>query len=201
MKYPHLVAAGALACGVAIGAPAHAATVTDFVTFADSGAYTIDGNGALYPYNPAMSLTGSFTITFDPTLYYPAQTLAGFISGLNFTLTDPFFPGLTLNPITQFTFNGGTLTLLSNPSAPLPNGTDDITITLNGLPWGGGDTGSGVYYSQVTFNDTVTSSGTATISATPLPAALPLFAGGLGILGLVRSRRKKSGKQSAVAVA
>ena len=39
------------------------------------------------------------------------------------------------------------------------------------------------------------------VTATPLPAALPLFAGGLGILGLLGRRRRKSKKQSALAVA
>ena len=29
------------------------------------------------------------------------------------------------------------------------------------------------------------------VNATPLPAALPLFAGGLGVMGLVARRRKK----------
>jgi hypothetical protein len=36
-----------------------------------------------------------------------------------------------------------------------------------------------------------TGSGIAAISATPLPAALPLFAGGLGVIGLFGRRRKR----------
>jgi hypothetical protein len=41
----------------------------------------------------------------------------------------------------------------------------------------------------------------ADLTATPLPAALPLFMGGLGMIGLVRRRRKRkdAGAQSAAA--
>jgi hypothetical protein len=34
-------------------------------------------------------------------------------------------------------------------------------------------------------------SATFTVAATPLPAALPLFAGGLGVIGLLGWRRKR----------
>ena len=37
----------------------------------------------------------------------------------------------------------------------------------------------------------ITVSAPAVISATPLPAALPLFGGGLGLIGLVALRRKR----------
>ena len=37
------------------------------------------------------------------------------------------------------------------------------------------------------------------VSATPLPATLPLFAGGLGFVGYLTRRRKKGGKQSLAA--
>jgi hypothetical protein len=39
------------------------------------------------------------------------------------------------------------------------------------------------------------------LTATPLPAALPLFAGGLGIIGLIGGRRRKSKKHSRLAAA
>jgi hypothetical protein len=34
--------------------------------------------------------------------------------------------------------------------------------------------------------------GDAPVSATPIPAALPLFAGGLGMLGFLARRRKRA---------
>jgi len=42
---------------------------------------------------------------------------------------------------------------------------------------------------------------TLSVTATPLPAALPLFAGGLGIMGFIGGRRRKSKKQAALAAA
>ena len=39
------------------------------------------------------------------------------------------------------------------------------------------------------------------LTATPLPAALPLFAGGLGIVGFIGGRRRKSKKLSRLAAA
>ena len=40
---------------------------------------------------------------------------------------------------------------------------------------------------------------TSDVSATPLPAALPLFAGGLGLLGLFSGRSKRKSKNTAIA--
>lgn len=48
---------------------------------------------------------------------------------------------------------------------------------------------------NILFTDTVT----AALAATPLPATLPLFAGGLGFVGYLTRRRKRSGKQALAA--
>jgi hypothetical protein len=45
------------------------------------------------------------------------------------------------------------------------------------------------------YND---NTGSLTVNVTPLPAALPLFAGGLGALGLLGWRRKRTGRSVAV---
>jgi hypothetical protein len=42
------------------------------------------------------------------------------------------------------------------------------------------------YWDNVRLSDNITS-----VGATPLPAALPLFAGGLGVMGLLARRRKR----------
>jgi len=52
---------------------------------------------------------------------------------------------------------------------------------------------------QVIVNSGPSNSGTFTLTATPLPAALPLFAGGLGVMGLFGWRRKR--KAAAIATA
>ena len=204
MKFAYVLAAGLLLAGVAGGASVKASTVTDVISFTDSGTYPTNGDLA-YPYNPFGVASASFTITFDPTVTYVDQSLSGFVSGLGYSVTDPFFSPalLAFNRISAFTYSpGGTLQLFSLANlyggGALPAGTSDITISINGF---GGPLGSSVYYSQAGFPDTLTTNGGATIGTTPLPAALPAFVGGLGILGLLGRRRRKSKKQSALAVA
>jgi len=176
--------------------------VTDHVTFSVSGSYTIVSEPGGYHNGSA---SGSFDITFDPTLLYPssgigAQPLTGIVSNLLYTVSDPFFGGditASLNPITEFTYAYGVLTLYSDyntdhnknfPDVP------DIVIGINGFnppP----SVGSSVWYSQDEFGNTLTASGTASITqqigSSPLPSALPLFGSGLGALGLLSWRWRK----------
>jgi hypothetical protein len=81
------------------------------------------------------------------------------------------------------------------------NGTLPVTIdrafiyhlvsgdTENGGYFGGGSTG--LYLSPLSLTET------GGISPTPLPAALPLFAGGLGVIGLVARLRNRKDAVSA----
>ena len=84
-------------------------------------------------------------------------------------------------------FNGTPLVDVSNPDTSgiwqtgsfnvVATGSDTLTIGFRDDP------------AYIGFdNFSVTS-----VNATPLPATLPLFAGGLGLLGLVARRRKKKG--------
>lgn len=179
--------------------PAMATTVTDFITFTDVGTYATDGDPT-HGYQGTATATGSFDITFDPTQLYLTQSISGIITNPSFSITDPFFSGspLPLNTITQFAFDGsGTLTLYSDAAAGKAIvGTPDITIGINGWAYGNA---SSVWYSQDQYGHTLTTSGEATITEVtgqgpgqaPIPAALPLFATGLGGLGLLGWRRKK----------
>jgi hypothetical protein len=45
-------------------------------------------------------------------------------------------------------------------------------------------------------NESQSAGGTISLSTTPLPAALPLFAGGLGLVGYLTRRRKQSAKHA-----
>lgn len=71
-----------------------------------------------------------------------------------------------------------------DPSAALD--PTDITAFLTGITFMG--TGS--------FTGTMEAI-TANVSATPLPASLPLFAGGLGMMGLFMQRRRRKAQSAA----
>jgi hypothetical protein len=179
--------------------PVQAATVTDVISFSDVGIFGVsfpqNAASIAHGYQGTAVASGSFTITFDPTQLYLTQSISGFISGLTYSVTDPFFSGspLTLNPITEFAFDGaGTLTLYSNSALNKTlNNTPNITIGINGWAYG---LASGVWFSQTAFDETLTTNGAVSIvETTPLPAAAWLFgsviAGGAGI-GRWRKRRK-----------
>ncbi len=194
------VAASALALGVVfIVAPAKATTVNDFISFSITGTYATDSDPT-HGYQGLATATGSFNITFDPTQLYLPQSITGIITNLTYSITDPFFNPLpiSLNAIQYFGYDGaGTLKLSSDSG--LSTSLDlsmNITIGINGWAYG---TASSVWYSQDEYGHTLTGSGTATITPreevpgleTPLPAALPLFGTGLGVLGLLGWRRKR----------
>ncbi len=191
------LAAGALALGVALSAPVGAATVTDLITFTDTGSNCITGDCTGHYDNTTVS--GSFDITFDPTVQIlPSESISGVITNLSVTVTDPYFSSspLTLNSITSFAFDGaGTLTLssLTSLSKTFTN-SPDITIGINGWAYG---VASDVWYSQADFPGTLTSSGSATITpqteheltATPLPSTWAMMLAGLGGPGLLCQSR------------
>jgi hypothetical protein len=96
-----------------------------------------------------------------------------------------------------YTFNFGALVgeIGSNPSSAYFFLIGTGPTILNGLS---GELQVGFWDSFYPDNS---GSQTLSVTATPLPAALPLFAGGLGIMGLIGGRRRKSKKQSALATA
>jgi hypothetical protein len=198
-----IFASAAFALGAALSiAPAHAAPVSFEVSFSiqglyDSGHYYADGTA-----------TGSFDITYDPTLAgaagYPDQSLSGVISALTYTVSVPELGGsISLNPITSFIFDYGTLALYSDYTEDQSKsftGTPDLVISINGLPVipsSGESLAGDVWFSLSTDAFNETGSGTAEFAqlgaqgATPLPAALPLFATALGGLGFLSWRRKR----------
>ena len=199
LGYAFAVSALALSTVVSIG-PARASTLTYDITFSDTGTYATDGDPT-HGYTTGTA-SGSFQITFNPTQLYLTQSIAGIINGPTYSVTDPYFSGspLPLKTIAYFAFDGaGTLTLSSDPTLSKSFfGSIDITIGINGWAYG---TASSVWYAQDQYGHTLTASGTATITEqppgapapgeTPLPAALPLFASGLGGLGLLGWRRKR----------
>jgi hypothetical protein len=121
----------------------------------------------------------------------------------SFTFTVPTPSGTTTDSgtITGGQVRGrgadGTLTI-SWPSQPVEFDFQDGTkldVTLGGLSesCSGNNCIAGTYHMSGTF--TVLN---GPIAATPLPAALPLFASGLGALGLLGWRRKRTARSVAV---
>jgi hypothetical protein len=192
-KLRYALAASALALGVAVSAaPARASTVTDFVSFDISGSYGVGGA----PYNGSAEATGSFFITFNPTVNSP-----GVISDLLYSVTDNrFSPSLAFNQptpdVVNFEYNYGVLTLSSLASfSKTFIGSNDLTIGINiGTP------AADVWYSKIGFGDTLTISGSASVTATPLPSTWTMMLAGLGGLGFFAYRATKN-RRSALAPA
>ena len=202
MKLSHAFAISAFSLGAIVAAvPANAVPVNYFVSFSITGTYPTDGNDGAHNYQGGAGATGQFNLFFDPTVAFYDQPLAGIISNLLFTVTDPFFSPLTLNPVTNVSFDGaGFLSLSSTTSSTSSiytnlDNTMHVSLGITGWAYG---LGSSVWYSQDGFGHTLTGSGTATIeardgapSATPIPGALPLFATGIAGLGAMVWRRKR----------
>jgi hypothetical protein len=196
MKLRLYLAVLALGVSALSWSAAQASTITDVVTFTDVGTYGVTGGVPGAGWNGSAVATGSFRITFDPSKLYLDKPLAGAISDLTFSVTDNrFSPAtLTLNNITHFTYAYGTLDLFSGPvnqyESPNKNltGSSNIVIGING--WTNPKVASAVWYSQPGLGDTLTTSGRASISAVPLPAALPMFAAALAGLGAFGFRRR-----------
>jgi hypothetical protein len=160
-------------------AAADAATVTDSFSFTASG-FTPSGS-------PVDPWTGSFTITYDPTLG-KSGALDAFSSNLPAGY-DTFV----------FVYAGpGSFLVIGDDcilgfGCRVSAGTETASLSFHpvmsgGLTFNGANlastSGPSVFFAR---------SGTVTPipASTPLPAALPLFATGLGALGLLGWRRKR----------
>jgi hypothetical protein len=103
---------------------------------------------------------------------------------------------LAFNPVVNFEYNYGVLTLSSLASfSKTFTGSNDLTIGINiGTP------AADVWYSQNGFGDTLTISGSASVTATPLPSTWTMMLAGLGGLGFFAYRATKN-RRSALAPA
>jgi hypothetical protein len=130
-----------------------------------NGAY-IDLDGSSPGNNPAGQLTSN--LSFGPGTYTVSFDLAGNNRGFPAKTTTiqlgSFFTSLTLAATDPFTFYSYTFSTTGGPLIFTETGVSDNTGNLL---------------------DNVT------VSATPLPAALPLFTTGAGLMGLFGWRRKR----------
>jgi hypothetical protein len=89
------------------------------------------------------------------------------------------------------TGNGNTATFLL--SSVTVDDTTNLTVTGYGFATLTGFDNTPGFFSLTSQGTSGTNvSFSTTVNATPLPAALPLFAGGLGVIGLVARRRKRN---------
>ena len=167
------------------GTKANAALISFDVAFSVGG-FVSNGGGAV-PVDPVI---GSLTVIFDPTVTQNQTTT-----------------GITLNSVNLFLggFNGGLPPRFNYNSASdtfaffaglISSGTNGMLLTLNNFTGLSPSVASLIYSQAAVDPPSSFSSTTGTVSVTasnavPLPAALPLFATGLGALGLFGWRRKQ----------
>jgi hypothetical protein len=156
---------------------AHANTVTYILTLTPQQGYTLSGNGTLtFTDGPVTSPPpfGLFNVdTADIT------TLSISIGGFSFNL---------LGEVSALQFTDGVLSDLTAGAAT--NGAASLSASAT----------TAVYFDNlatggISSHDTIT----AALQITPLPATLPFFASGLGFVGYLAKRHKRSAKQALVA--
>ena len=155
-------------------ATANAQATTYTLTLTDSAAPTYSGTGTLVV--SGTPGTGEYCLSASPCTPGDVLTSLTFtVDGFNFSSADSGASGVSA------TFTGGVLTALGFNEAV--GGNDQLH-----MPAGGN-----LEYSFQQYYPSIYTTGTITDvpATTPLPAALSLFAGGLGALGLLGWRRKR----------
>jgi hypothetical protein len=207
---------GKLFLGVAAATTVMAGTAllssgANALTFTASGELTLTSLGDQPSYGASVwdqlavpSNSGPFT----PGTPFTLNDLA-FTVGINATI--PYVKS-TYDITETVTFSAGPNTvLLTIPFDIIIAYQDDILAINSIFPLPGGwslsvsapDTGLVSTGQTLNYQLTalVTAPASAEFATTPLPAALPLFAGGLGIFGFIGGRRKKRNRQSVLAAA
>ena len=187
---------------LASGLPATAATITNVVTFDATNLFRIAGTGT-----PASEVTGSFSITLDPTLSYLNKTTGITLNSLQLDGVD-----FAIDSPVSFDYNANNHTLIVGGltgGALFPVGND--------FALGIGDFASDPKFLALAYSDLVPNtkrffntrsfgssygvflSVNGSISTVPLPASLPLFASALALLVFSGwwMRRSRTGDTSA----
>jgi len=182
-------------------------------SFTASGEATLTSLGdqtSTYGFSPWDQLAvASNSGFFTPGTPFTLNDLA-FTVGINATI--PYVTS-TYDIIETVTFGGGPnpgiLTIpfeitiayqddihaIASIFGPFPGGW---SLSVSAPDTGLVSTGQTLYYDLTAL---VTTPHSTEFATTPLPAALPLFAGGLGILGFIGGRRRTRNKQSVLAAA
>ena len=211
MRVHHWMLAGAIALApLPLSQGARAATVTGTAAFFDLGP---NGNGLNFigTFNPSsafnlnltsgtpVTLSDFLTITAVDTNYNLLSTATDTIkTTFNFTAPSAATGSVTgtgTDTSLFFVLDGGNIHWNGPANIAFANGLD-LSITLSDASFFGALGGIGNAYPSVAIDATFSLTG-PNVSQTPLPAALPLFATGLGAMGLFGWWRRK--RQQAVA--
>jgi hypothetical protein len=163
--------------------------------------FTIAAGGTVnqvtwYGANLSSSQTTSFNIAFYANNSGVPGTSLEAISGATPTITSTGLTGCSSAcTVSQFTYNLGTSFVASAGTEYFISIWDPITLNTS-FVWGGSAANTGsVYWNGTSWASIGLSDNQAftlsNVSAVPLPATLPLFATGLGALGLLGWRRKR----------
>jgi hypothetical protein len=164
---------------------------------------TITTDGTIGPLASSDILSWSFTFTFPGFTSFPLSPLTLTSSGLSLSFASTGSPLTATSTDLYFDFtslsaaepNFSDLPLAAYgiaDSAALVCSTLQVGFCLN-YP-----TANVLFYAAESSSAFILAAGG--VPATPLPAALPLFAGGLGMMGLLGWRRKRK-KAAAIAAA
>lgn len=167
--------AAATAALFVVQATGNARAATYNLTLTDSSAPTFSGTGTLVI--SGTPGTGEYCLSSSPCTPGDVLTSLTFtVDGFHFSSADAGASGVSA------TFTGGVLTALGfNETA---NSNDQLHVPAGGnLAYSFQEYSGPEYYTTGTVTDV--------LAATPLPAALPLFAGGLGLMGLFGRRRTR----------
>jgi hypothetical protein len=196
-----LATATTVLAGSALVAPAAHASTFNFTASGESTLTSLGNQINTYGFSPFDQLAiPSNAGTFTPGTPFTLNVLA-FTVGINATIPDVTS---TYDITETVTFGAGpgpgSLTIPFDITISYQDDIHAISSTFGALPGGWSLSLSAPDTGLVSTGQTFSYDLTALVT-TPLPAALPLFAGGLGMLSLMGGRRRRSNKQSGLASA
>lgn len=204
------MAAGAMLALLGSAVCASASTVTKYVTFSGSNFQSYDASNQTTS-APAVgnpSVTGAFTLSFDPSVLAENLTTGISLNSLSLSLGSAL--SYSFDPATDKLDVGGIASNVSNADVfgtqvvNFDPATDDFylqisnflgTASVANLGFAQTSIPRTLFYADPALGANVSVTvGNVTTSPVPLPPALPLVASGFGLAGFVARRRTRSGR-------